>query len=91
VVATNYKGSRDVQVPPRRNPSGLANCFDDSLCFRMNLNMGLVPLERLFLNFPRNPRTPQLNVVCDLGIRFNVDSCWTSWTLDIDIVSEIMV
>jgi hypothetical protein len=34
---------------------------------------------------------PQLDVVCDLGISFNMDSSWTSWTLDIEIVSEIMV
>jgi hypothetical protein len=34
---------------------------------------------------------PQFDVVCDLGISFNVNSSWTSWTLDVDIVSEIMV
>jgi hypothetical protein len=34
---------------------------------------------------------PQLDVVCDLGISFNMDSSWTSWTLDIEIVSAILV
>jgi hypothetical protein len=34
---------------------------------------------------------PQLDVLCDLGIRFNMYSSWTSWTLDIEIVSEILV
>jgi hypothetical protein len=33
----------------------------------------------------------QLDVVCDLGISFNVNISWMSWTLDIDIVLEIMV
>jgi hypothetical protein len=33
----------------------------------------------------------QLDVVRDLDISFNVNSSWMSWTLDIDIVSEIMV
>jgi hypothetical protein len=34
---------------------------------------------------------PQLDVICDLGINFNVDSSWTSWTLDIKIVLAILV
>jgi hypothetical protein len=33
----------------------------------------------------------QLDVICDIGIGFNVNISWTSWTLDIDIVSEILV
>jgi hypothetical protein len=33
----------------------------------------------------------QLDVVCNMGISFNVNSSWTSWTLDIDIVSAILV
>jgi hypothetical protein len=32
-----------------------------------------------------------MDVVCDLGISFIVDSSWTSWTLDIDIVSAILI
>jgi hypothetical protein len=32
-----------------------------------------------------------LDVVCDLGISFNVNNSWMSWTLDIDIVSAILV
>jgi hypothetical protein len=28
---------------------------------------------------------PQLDVVCELGVSFNEDSSWTSWTLDIEI------
>jgi hypothetical protein len=39
--------------------------------------------------FP-SPRTPQLDVVCDMGINFNMDSSWTSWTLDIEIVLAIL-
>jgi hypothetical protein len=34
---------------------------------------------------------PQLDVICDLGISFNMDSSWTSWTLDIDIVLAILL
>jgi hypothetical protein len=34
---------------------------------------------------------PQLDVICDLGISFNVDNSWTSWTRDIEIVSAIQV
>jgi hypothetical protein len=34
---------------------------------------------------------PQLDVICDLGIIFMVDTSWTSWTLDIEIVSAILV
>jgi hypothetical protein len=41
--------------------------------------------------FPWSPRTPQLDVVCDLGISFNVDSSWMSWTLYIEIVLSILV
>jgi hypothetical protein len=29
--------------------------------------------------------------VCDLGINFNMDISWMSWTLDIEIVLAIMV
>jgi hypothetical protein len=43
------------------------------------------------LNFPRTPRTPKLDVVCYLSISFNVDMSWTSWTLDIEIISTILV
>jgi hypothetical protein len=42
-------------------------------------------------NFPDSPRMPQLSVVCDMGISFNVDSSWMCWTLDIEIVSKILV
>jgi hypothetical protein len=38
-----------------------------------------------------SPRTPQLNVVCDLGISFNVDSSWMSWALDIKIALAILI
>jgi hypothetical protein len=34
---------------------------------------------------------PQLDVVCDLGISFNVDNSYTGWALDIEIVSAILV
>jgi hypothetical protein len=34
---------------------------------------------------------PQFDVVCDLGISFNMDSSWTSWTLYFEIVSAILV
>jgi hypothetical protein len=34
---------------------------------------------------------PQLDVVSDLGISFNMDISWTSWILDIAIVSAILV
>jgi hypothetical protein len=43
------------------------------------------------LTFPTSPRMYQLDVVWDLGISFNVNNSWTSWTLDIDIVSAILV
>jgi hypothetical protein len=33
----------------------------------------------------------QLGVVCDLVITFNVDSSWTRWALDIEIVLAILV
>jgi hypothetical protein len=33
----------------------------------------------------------QLDVVCDLGIGFNVGSSWMSCTLDIELVSAILV
>jgi hypothetical protein len=32
----------------------------------------------------------QLYVVCDLGISFNMDSSWMSWTLYIEIVSAFL-
>jgi hypothetical protein len=57
----------------------------------MNLDIGPVPLEKYRLSFPRNLRTPQLDVVCYLGISFNLDSSWTRWTLDIEFVSTILV
>jgi hypothetical protein len=34
---------------------------------------------------------PQLDVLWDLVISFNVDNSWMSWTLDIEIVSPILV
>jgi hypothetical protein len=34
---------------------------------------------------------PQWQVICYLGISFNMDSSWMSWTPDIEIVSEILV
>jgi hypothetical protein len=34
---------------------------------------------------------PKLDVVCDLGIRINMDSSWMSWTLDIEIVLATLV
>jgi hypothetical protein len=34
---------------------------------------------------------PQLNVVFDLGISFNIDSSWMSWTLDIEFFLAILV
>jgi hypothetical protein len=43
------------------------------------------------LSFPRSLRTSQLDVICDLGISFNVNSTWMSWTLDFDIFSAILV
>jgi hypothetical protein len=33
---------------------------------------------------------PQLDVICDLGISFDMDNSWMSWTLDIKIVSAIL-
>jgi hypothetical protein len=43
------------------------------------------------LAFPWTPRMPQLDVVCDMGICFNGDNSWMSWTLDIWIISAILV
>jgi hypothetical protein len=40
---------------------------------------------------PRSPWTPRLDVVCELGISFNMDSSWMSWTLDTEIFSAILV
>jgi hypothetical protein len=34
---------------------------------------------------------PQLDVICDLGINFNMDNSWTSWTLGIEFFSAILV
>jgi hypothetical protein len=34
---------------------------------------------------------PQLHVVYDLRISFNLDSSWMSWTLNIEFVLEILV
>jgi hypothetical protein len=34
---------------------------------------------------------PQLDFICDLGISFNVDNFCTSWTMDIELVSAILV
>jgi hypothetical protein len=36
-------------------------------------------------------RTPKLDVICDLGISFNIDSSWISWALEIEIVLTIMI
>jgi hypothetical protein len=33
----------------------------------------------------------QLDAVCEMCISCNVNNSWTSWTLDIDIVSAILV
>jgi hypothetical protein len=38
-----------------------------------------------------SPIMPKLDVVFDLGVNFNVDNSWASWTLDIESVSEILV
>jgi hypothetical protein len=43
------------------------------------------------LTFPCSLRMPQLHVVCDLGVSFNMDNSWMSSTLDIAIVSAILV
>jgi hypothetical protein len=34
---------------------------------------------------------PQFHVVCNLGISFNMDNSWMTWTLDIKIVLAILV
>jgi hypothetical protein len=34
---------------------------------------------------------PQLDVVCDLYISFNMDRSWMSWILDIKLVLAILV
>jgi hypothetical protein len=34
---------------------------------------------------------PQLDVICNLGISFNMDSSWMSCTLDIEIVLALLV
>jgi hypothetical protein len=34
---------------------------------------------------------PQLDVICDLGINFNMDNSWTSWTLGIEFFLAILV
>jgi hypothetical protein len=41
--------------------------------------------------FPCSAKTPQLDVVCDLDISFNMGSSCTNWILDIKIVLAIMV
>jgi hypothetical protein len=33
----------------------------------------------------------QFDVIYDLGNSFNMDSSWTSWTLDIELVLAILV
>jgi hypothetical protein len=112
VTATDYKGSRDVQVPTGCNPNGpghdtwpkgqkrrcstktnsrcpiLLTIPVDSWCIS---TWDKLHWKGFLLNFPWTPRTPQLDVVCDLGISFNVDSSWTSWTLDIEFFSAILV
>jgi hypothetical protein len=34
---------------------------------------------------------PQLDVLCDLGVSFNVDNSWMSWTVDIEFVLVVLV
>jgi hypothetical protein len=53
-------------------------------------NGGATP-RQILLTFPKTPRMPELDVVCDLIISFNVDNSWTSWTLYIVIVSAVLV
>jgi hypothetical protein len=43
-------------------------------------NGGVTP-RQILLTFLKMPRMPQLDVVCDLVISFNVNNSWTSWTL----------
>jgi hypothetical protein len=57
----------------------------------MTLDMGLVPMEMLSPYLSMESKNAQLDVVCDLGISFNMDSSWTSWNLDIEIVLAILV
>jgi hypothetical protein len=57
----------------------------------MNLYMVPVPLERLSPYLSSESKNAQVDVVCDLGISFNMDSSRRSWTLDIKIVSAILV
>jgi hypothetical protein len=53
--------------------------------------MGPVPLEWLSRTVTWSPRMHQLDVICDLGISFNVDNSWMSWTLDMEIVLSCQV
>jgi hypothetical protein len=34
---------------------------------------------------------PQLDIVCNLAISFNVDNSWMSWALDIETILAILV
>jgi hypothetical protein len=34
---------------------------------------------------------PQLDIVCDLRISFNINSSWMSWTLDVEFISAVLV
>jgi hypothetical protein len=111
-VATGYKGSRGVQVPPGHNPIGLDMIHDpkaknggttprqilDIQLFRQSLLIsdefehGTSFIRKsISLPFQKSLRMPQLDVVCNLGISFNMDSSWTSCTLDIEIVLAILV
>jgi hypothetical protein len=53
--------------------------------------MGPVPLERLSPYHSKESKNVPIGCVCDLGISFNVDSSWTNGTLDIELVSVILV
>jgi hypothetical protein len=53
--------------------------------------MGLVQMEMLSPYLSMEYKNAQLDVVCDLGVSFNMDSSWTSWNLDIEIVLAILV
>jgi hypothetical protein len=111
MTATNYKGSRDVQVPLGCNPNGSrhdtwpkgqkwwCNTKTDSRCpivSMISVNLEWIYTwdqfhwKEYFLTFPRSQRKPQLDVICDLVINFNVDNYRTSWVLDIEIVSAIL-
>jgi hypothetical protein len=57
----------------------------------MNLDMDLFHWTFYLLTFARSPTKPQLDVVCDTGINFNVNSSWMSWTLDIEFVLAILI